>query len=113
MEIKYRDAQKRDCSKIAEYINYASDGVLDYLFKDTVPGMTVTQILTYNLESEKGYDSYKSVIVAEDNLDIIGMIQYYSSVYHRIDEEIIDAKVLVQGSYPLLKKKANPLTLIP
>lgn len=50
--------------------------------------MTVTQILTYNLESEKGYDSYKSVIVAEDNLDIIGMIQSYSSVYHRIDEEM-------------------------
>lgn len=88
MEIKYRDAQKEDCSKVAEYINLASDGVVDYLFKDIVPGMTVAQILTYNLENENGYDSYKSVIVAEDNLDIIGMIQFYSSVYHRIDEEM-------------------------
>ena len=88
MGIKYRDAQKKDCSKVAEYINSASAGVLDYLFKDTVPGMAVAQILAYNLENEKGYDSYKSVIVAEDNLDIIGMIQSYSSVYHRIDEEM-------------------------
>ena len=88
MGIKYRDAQKKDCPKVAEYINSASAGVLDYLFKDTVPGMAVAQILAYNLENEKGYDSYKSVIVAEDNLDIIGMIQSYSSVYHRIDEEM-------------------------
>ncbi|WP_347490367.1 hypothetical protein ABDB91_04120 [Desulfoscipio sp. XC116] len=49
MNIKYRDAQKKDCSKVAEYINYASDGVLDFLFEGTVGGMTVTQILTHGL----------------------------------------------------------------
>jgi GNAT superfamily N-acetyltransferase len=88
MDIKYRNAQKKDCSKVAEYINYASDGVLDFLFEDTVGGMTVAQILTYGLEDENGHNSYKSVIVAEYNLDIIGIIQSYSSKYHRIDDEM-------------------------
>ncbi len=88
MDIKYRNAQKEDCSKIAEYINYASDGILDFLFEDINAGMTVTQILTYGLEDENSHDSYKSVIVAEYGLDIIGTVQSYSSIYHRIDDEM-------------------------
>lgn len=88
MDIQYRDGQKEDCLKIAEYIDYASDGVLDFLFKDIVGGMTVTQILTCGLENEHGHDSYKSVIVAEYKLDLIGIVQSYSSIFHRIDDEM-------------------------
>lgn len=88
MDIKYRNAQKEDCSKIAQYINYASDGLLDFLFEDNAGGMTTTQILNYGLENEDGYDSYKSVIVAEYNLDVIGIVQAYSSMHHKIDEEM-------------------------
>lgn len=77
-----------DCAKIAEYIYYASDGLLDYLFKDTIPDMTVTQLLTYGLQDEQRYNSYKSVFLAEYDRQIIGMLQAYSNTHHKIDDEM-------------------------
>lgn len=88
MDITYRKAYNNECSILAEYIYYASDGVLDYLFKDTIPGMTVNQLLTFGLEDEQRYNSYKGVIVAEYNHKIIGMIQAYSNIHHKIDDEM-------------------------
>lgn len=88
MDITYRDAQNIDCPKIAEYIYYASDGLLDYLFKDTIPDITVTQLLTFGLEDEQRYSSYKSVIIAEYDRQIIGMLQAYSHIHHKIDDEM-------------------------
>lgn len=88
MDITYRNAYKSDCPILAEYIYYASDGVLDYLFKDTIPDITVTQLLTFGLEDEQRYNSYKSVIVAEYNQKIVGAIQAYSNIYHIIDDEM-------------------------
>ncbi|SFG89140.1 Acetyltransferase (GNAT) family protein [Desulfotomaculum arcticum] len=88
MNIHYRDAQKNNCPLLAEYIYYASDGVLEYLFKGILPGMTVTQLLTHGLQDEKRYNSYKDITVAEYNQKIVGMIQSYSSIHHRIDDEM-------------------------
>lgn len=88
MDIVYRNAHINDCPMLAEYIYYASDGVLDYLFKDTIPDLTVTQLLTFGLEDEQRYNSYKGVIVAEYNQKIIGMIQAYSNIHHEIDDEM-------------------------
>lgn len=88
MNITYRNAQYNDSPILAEYIYYASDGLLDYLFKDTIPDMTVTQLLTYGMQDEQRYNSYKSVIVAEYNQKIIGMIQAYSNTHHKIDDEM-------------------------
>ncbi len=88
MDIIYRKAQNNECSMLAEYIYYASDGVLDYLFKDTIPGMTVAQLLTFGLQDEQRHNSYEGVIVAEYNNRIIGMIQAYSSIHHKIDDEM-------------------------
>lgn len=88
MDITYRNAQGNDSPILGEYIYYASDGMLDYLFKDTIPGMTVTQLLTYGLQDEQRYNSYISVIVAENKQQIIGMIQAYSTIHHKIDDEM-------------------------
>lgn len=88
MDIVYRNAKNNDCPVLAEFIYYASDGVLDYLFKDTIPDLTVTQLLTFGLEDEQRYNSYKGVIVAEYNDNIVGMIQAYSEVHHKIDDEM-------------------------
>lgn len=88
MDFTYRNAHKKDCPILAEYIYYASDGVLDYLFKDTIPDITVTQLLTFGLEDEQRYNSYKSVIVTEHHQKIIGAIQAYSNIYHKIDDEM-------------------------
>jgi len=87
MDVTYRKAHNKECSILAEYIYSASNGVLDYLFKDTVPGMTVIQLLTFGLEDEQKYNSYKGVIVAEYNNKVIGMLQAYSYIHHEIDDE--------------------------
>jgi hypothetical protein len=39
MTLKYRVAEKEDCAKLAEFLNIASDGVVEYLFHELVPGM--------------------------------------------------------------------------
>lgn len=88
MDIIYRKAQYSDCPIVAQYIYYASDGLLDYLFKDAIPDMTVTQLLTYGLADEQRYNSYKGVIIAEYNQQIIGMLQAYSHIHHQIDDEM-------------------------
>ena len=88
MDIDYRDARIEDCTQIAEYIDYASDGILECLFKGNAAGMGVAQVLTYGLENEYGYNTYKSVIVAEYQRSIIGIVQSYSSIHHRIDDEM-------------------------
>jgi len=88
MDITYRKAQYSDCPMVAEYIYYASDGLLDYLFKDAIPDMTVTQLLTYGLADVERHNSYKGVVVAESNKQIIGMLQAYSTIHHQIDDEM-------------------------
>jgi GNAT superfamily N-acetyltransferase len=57
MDIEYREARKKDCPIMAEYIYSASDGLLDYLFEGIIPGMTVAQLLTHGLEDENRYNS--------------------------------------------------------
>lgn len=88
MDIQYREAQKEDCPVIAEYIYRASDGLLDYLFEGIIPGMTVIQLLTHGLEDEARYNSYRGALVAEYNHNLVGLIQTYPSMYHRIDDEM-------------------------
>lgn len=88
MDIEYREAQTEDCPVLAEYIYHASDGLLDYLFEGIIPGLTVTQLLTHGLEDETRYNSYRSVLVAEYSHHVIGLIQVYPSLYHRIDDEM-------------------------
>jgi hypothetical protein len=62
--IEYRPAEKEDSLKLAEMINTASDGVVEYLFHDQVPDMTPVQAVTYNLENDTFPHSYKSALVA-------------------------------------------------
>ncbi len=88
MEIKYRPGEKKDCAKLAELINIASDGVVEYLFHGLVPGMTPVQVIAHNHENDKYLHSYKSAIVVTDNNDIVGMALSYPSSYHKISDEM-------------------------
>lgn len=88
MEVKYRPGEKKDCAKLAELINIASDGVVEYLFHDLVPGMTPVQVIAHNLENDHYPHSYKSAIVATDYNGIVGMSLSYSSSYHKITDEM-------------------------
>ena len=88
MDILYRGAKQEDCPKIATCIYHAADDVLDYLFEDNAANMSATQVLTCGLENEQSYDSYKSVIVAEYEQNVVGAVQSYPFRYHGIDDEM-------------------------
>ena len=88
MSLKYRPAEKEDSMKLAELINIASDGVVEYLFHDLISGMTPVQIIAHNLENDNYPHSYKSAVVAVNETDIIGMALFYPSSYHKITDEM-------------------------
>ena len=88
MGIQYRAAKREDSEKIAELINIASDGVVDYLFQDLVQGMSPVQVIAHNLENDNYPHSYKSAMVASDGNAIVAMALSYPSAFHKITDEM-------------------------
>lgn len=88
MSYEYGPAEKKDCAALAELINLASDGVVEYLFRDLVAGMTPVQLIAKNLENVDSPHCYKSAIVARDGGDVVGMALSYASNYHYISDEM-------------------------
>lgn len=88
MSINYRPGRKKDCNTIAELINIASDGVVEYLFHDLVPGMTPVQVVARNLENDNYPHSYRNAIVATEESAVIGMALSYPSSFHRVTDDM-------------------------
>lgn len=88
MDIFYRDGKKEDCAALAELINIASEGAIDYLFHDLIPGMAPVQLVAHNLESAESYYSYENAIVAEYRQKPVGVSLSFPSHYHQITEEL-------------------------
>ena len=88
MDIHYRTGKKEDCPRIAELINIASGGVIEYLFHGLVPDQSHVAIIVHNLEGEDDHYSYKNAIVAENSSKIVGMALSFSSDYHNITKEM-------------------------
>ena len=86
--IKYRSAEKSDSPELAQLVDIASAGVVEYLFSDTVAGMTPVQVVAYNLENDYYPHSFKSAIVAVEENAIVGMSLSYPSSYHAITDEM-------------------------
>lgn len=86
--LKYRPAEKADSEKLAELINIASNGVVEFLFHDLVPGMTPVQVIAHNLEADHYPHSYRSTVVAVEEDEVVGMALSYPSSYHRITDEM-------------------------
>lgn len=86
--ITYRKAEKADCQRIAELCDIASDGMVDFLFEEVMPGITPIQILKTSFQDEESNRSYKNVIVAECNGRVVAMLFAYSSYYHCIDDDM-------------------------
>ncbi len=87
MTFKYRPAENEDSPKLAELVKIASDGIVEYLFHDLVPGMTPVQVVAHNLENDNYPHSYRSAVVAAEETDVIGMALSYPSSYHKITKE--------------------------
>jgi GNAT superfamily N-acetyltransferase len=88
MDITYRTARKADCVRMAELINIASGGVVEFLFHDLMPELTPKQIVTQNLESEQGYYTYKNAIVAEAEDQVVGVALSFPALFHEITAEM-------------------------
>jgi len=88
MDIRYRQGEKQDSRKIAEMTDVASDGVMEYLFHDRVPGMTTVDVVTGSLEKNDYPFTYQSAIIAFDGDDPVGMSLSYPSLYHGISPEM-------------------------
>lgn len=87
-EIIFREGRKEDSNRIAELDSIASEGALDFLFHDLIPGMTPVQVVANGLENDHYPHSYRSTIVAEHNNNIIGMSLSFPSKYHAITDEL-------------------------
>jgi ribosomal protein S18 acetylase RimI-like enzyme len=88
MNITYRTGRKDDCPKLAELVYIASDGVVEFLFHDLVPGSSPTEVVAYNLQNDSGYYTYKNTIVAEVDAGVVGTCFYYPARYHVISDEM-------------------------
>lgn len=87
MSIIYRKATFEDCSKIAEGIDRASGGIVEFLFHDLLGNSTPQEMMTDFLANSSGYESYKNAIVAEYEGAVIGIVYSYPSSHHEITEE--------------------------
>jgi GNAT superfamily N-acetyltransferase/uncharacterized C2H2 Zn-finger protein len=88
MKIIYREGRKEDSRRIAELDNIASDGAIEFLFRDLIPNMSPVQIVASNFESDRSTHSYRNVIVAEHDGKIIGMSLSFPGKYHKITDEM-------------------------
>ena len=88
MDITYRTARKADCLRMAELINIASGGVVEFLFHDLIPGLTPLQIVAHNLENDHGSHTYKNAIVAEFENRVVGMALSFPALFHKITAEM-------------------------
>jgi GNAT superfamily N-acetyltransferase len=84
MDITYRTGRKADCLRMAEMINIASGGVVEFLFRDLMPELTPVQMVAHNLENIQGAHTYKNGIVAETEDRVVGMALSFPSHFHEI-----------------------------
>jgi len=88
MDITYRTAREADCLRMAEMINIASGGVVEFLFRDLMPELTPVQMVAHNLESSQGAHTFKNAIVAETEDRVVGMALSFPSHFHEITVEM-------------------------
>jgi len=88
MNITYRTGSPPDCSRLAEFIYIASDGVVEFLFRDLIPGRSPQQIVAHNIEKDSGHYTYKNTIVAEEGRNVVGTSFFYPARHHVISDEM-------------------------
>jgi len=84
MNVIYRTGRLEDCSRLAEFVDIASDGVVEFLFHDLIPNQTPVQIMAHNLSADRDHHTFRDAIVAQSEQKVIGMSLSYPSHFHRI-----------------------------
>jgi len=84
MNVVYRTGRAQDCPRLAEFVDMASDGVVEFLFHDLIPGQSPVQIVAQNLSADRDHYTFRDATVAQSEQKIIGMSLAYPSHFHRI-----------------------------
>jgi len=87
MDILYRIGKLEDSLKIAEGIDRASGGIVEFLFHGLLGSYTAAQVMAKSLQEKQGSDSYENAIVAEYQGNIIGVVYSYPAKFHGITED--------------------------
>lgn len=87
MDILYRKGKVEDCLKIAEGIDRASGGIVEFLFHGLLKDSTAAETMADFLQEGIGYETYENAIVAECQGNIVGIVYSYPAKYHGITEE--------------------------
>jgi ribosomal protein S18 acetylase RimI-like enzyme len=86
MDILYRIGKPEDSLKIAEGIERASGGIVEFLFHGLLGSYTPTEVMANSLQEKQGSDSYENAIVAEYQSNIIGVVYSYPAKFHGITD---------------------------
>ena len=81
MSITYRVGRKGDCPKLADFIYIASDGVVEFLFQDLIPGCSPQQIMAQNLKKGAGHYTYKNAIVAVNERTVGNIMKLFFLIF--------------------------------
>jgi GNAT superfamily N-acetyltransferase len=76
-KIEYRIANPRDGKSIVDYFLMASEGFLEFLLDNLIPGFSSKQLLAQAIASPDGLRSHKNCYVAECDGKIIGAINIF------------------------------------
>lgn len=87
-DITYRMAKSTECAALAEMINLASGGVVDFLFHDLVSEMTPVQVIAGNLARVGPAHSYQNTHVAVCRDRIVGMALAFAADHHYIGADM-------------------------
>ncbi len=88
MKINYRKGKKKDSHRLAELMDMASGGAVEFLLHDLVPGLSHVEIVAANLEKDSYPHSFRNAIVAEYRDEIVGMSLSYPGHFHGVTEEM-------------------------
>jgi ribosomal protein S18 acetylase RimI-like enzyme len=88
MSVIYREARREDSSELAELVSIASGGVIDFLFKDLVPGLSPVEVVAQGFAGDNYPHTFKNAILAEYRQEVIGMSLSYPSHLHTVTDEM-------------------------
>jgi ribosomal protein S18 acetylase RimI-like enzyme len=90
MTITYRTGKPEDCRDIANLMDQASGGIIEYLYHDLFVELKPAEFVANNLlKSEYPYN-YNSAIVAEKDGKVVGVSYSYPSSYHGLTKSTKD-----------------------
>lgn len=86
MRITYRMGAPDDAFQIAELLHLCSDGLSDFLLHDILPNCEILDLIALGVADKSATISYTNTLVAENNGNIQGILNFYPVDEHKIPD---------------------------